>query len=91
MQQLLVRLAARLKQLRNERHISQEDFAHKAGLHRVGYGWIEQCKRVPNLATLVKIAEALDISLSELFAGVDRPRRDRNRQRRRKAAKKPLG
>jgi len=75
MQQILARLAARLKQLRKERGISQEDFAHKAGLHRVGYGWIEQCKRTPNLATLVKIAAAFDISLSEMLSGVDRPRR----------------
>ncbi len=75
MQVLLTRLAARLKQLRKERGISQEDFAHKAGLHRVGYGWIEQCKRIPNLATLVKIASAFDVSLSELFSGVDRPRK----------------
>ncbi len=44
---ILARLAARLKQLRKERSISQEDFAHKAGLHRVGYGWIEQRKRTP--------------------------------------------
>jgi transcriptional regulator with XRE-family HTH domain len=75
MQQILARLAARLKQLRKERGISQEDFAHKAGLHRVGYGWIEQCKRTPNLATLVKIAAAFDISLSEMLSGVDRPKR----------------
>jgi len=75
MQHILARLAARLKHLRKERGISQEAFAHKAGLHRVGYGWIEQRKRVPNLATLAKIAAAFDISLSELFAGVDRPRR----------------
>jgi transcriptional regulator with XRE-family HTH domain len=70
MQQVLAQLAARLKRLRKERGISQEDFAHKAGLHRVGYGWIEQQKRTPNLATLVKIAAAFGISLSELFAGV---------------------
>jgi transcriptional regulator with XRE-family HTH domain len=70
MQQVLAQLAARLKRLRKERGISQEDFAHKAGLHRVGYGWLEQQKRTPNLATLVKIAAAFGISLSELFSGV---------------------
>lgn len=75
MQRILALLAARLKHLRKERGISQEDFAHKAGLHRVGYGWIEQCKRIPNLATLVKIAAAFDVSLSELFSGVDRPKK----------------
>lgn len=82
MQHILALLAARLKQLRKERGISQEDFAHKAGLHRVGYGWIEQQKRTPNLATLVKIAAAFDISLSELFQGVGL------RPRKRKSAKK---
>ncbi|HKW19556.1 MAG TPA: helix-turn-helix transcriptional regulator [Terriglobales bacterium] len=70
MQQTLTQFAARLKQLRKQHGISQEDFAHKAGLHRVGYGWIEQQKRIPNLATLVKIAEGFGISLSELLRGV---------------------
>jgi XRE family transcriptional regulator, regulator of sulfur utilization len=77
MQQVLAQLAARLKRLRKERDISQEDFAHKAGLHRVGYGWLEQRKRTPNLATLVKIAAAFDISLSELLSGVG-PKRKRS-------------
>jgi DNA-binding XRE family transcriptional regulator len=63
------------RDLNDPAHPLQEDFAHKAGLHRVGYGWIEQCKRTPNLATLVKIASAFDISLSELFSRVDRPRK----------------
>jgi len=80
MQHILARLAARLKYLRNERGISQEAFAHKAGLHRVGYGWIEQRKRIPNLATLAKIAAAFDISLSELFSGVDRPRKRKGKK-----------
>jgi len=74
MRAVLTRLAARLKQLRKDRGISQEDFAHKASLHRVGYGWIEQCKRTPNLATLIKIAAAFDISLSQLFSGIDSPK-----------------
>jgi transcriptional regulator with XRE-family HTH domain len=70
MQPILAQFAARLKRLRKERGISQEDFAHKAGLHRVGYGWIEQQRRTPNLATLVKIAEGFEISLSELFRAI---------------------
>ena len=77
MQQLLSQLAARLKQLRKQHNISQEDFAHKAGLHRVGYGWIEQEKRTPNLATLAKIAAAFNITLSELLRGVGPQKKSR--------------
>src|SRR5262245_15271310 len=72
MQELRAQLAERLRQLRKRDRISQEDFADKAGLHRVGYGWIEQQKREPKLATLAKIAAGFDITLSELFRGVGR-------------------
>jgi transcriptional regulator with XRE-family HTH domain len=54
-----------------------EDFARKAGLHRVGYGWIEQRKRIPNLAALAMVAADFDISLSDLFSALDHPRKQR--------------
>ena len=72
MQRVLAGLAKRMKELRRRQGLSQEAFADHAGLHRVAIGWIEQCKRVPSLKTLVKISQGFGISLSELLKGVDK-------------------
>jgi DNA-binding XRE family transcriptional regulator len=66
-------LAKRTKELRKKRGFSQEAFADHAGLHRVGFGSIEQCRRAPSILTVLKIAQGFGISLSELLKGVDRP------------------
>ncbi len=72
MQRVLVALAKRMKELRKRRGFSQEAFADHAGLHRVGFGSIEQCRRAPSILTVLKIAQGFGISLSELLRGVDR-------------------
>ena len=69
----MLALAKRIRELRKRRGLSQEAFADRAGLHRVAVGWIEQGRRVPSLLTLAKISRGLDISLSELLKGVDKP------------------
>jgi len=72
-EQFLSALAKRIKELRRKRGFSQEAFADHAGLHRVGFGSIEQCRRAPSILTVLKIAQGFGISLSELLKGVDRP------------------
>jgi transcriptional regulator with XRE-family HTH domain len=47
--------------------LSQEQLAFKAGIHRTYLGGIERGERNPTLKNIVSIAEALDITLSELF------------------------
>ena len=55
-------LAKRLREEREKQHISQIDLALKAQLSQNIVALIETGKRVPNISTVFKIADALDIS-----------------------------
>jgi len=57
----------RVRQLRMVRDLSQEELAYKAGVHRTYLGGIERGERNPSLRNIAAIADALGISLSELF------------------------
>jgi transcriptional regulator with XRE-family HTH domain len=61
------RLGKRIVETRNSKGISQEKLAIISGIDRSHMGFIEQGRRRPTLATLFKIARALDLSLEELF------------------------
>lgn len=56
----------RLRQLREERGWSQEEFADRAGLHRTYVSAVERGVRNPTLSVLERLAKALGIQLSEL-------------------------
>lgn len=60
-------LARRLREEREKQHISQIDLALKAQLSQNIVALIETGKRVPNINTIFKITEALDISPIVLF------------------------
>jgi transcriptional regulator with XRE-family HTH domain len=60
-------LADRLRGLRRERGWSQEKLAEAADMHRTYLAGIERALRNPSLENLVKLANALGLSLSELF------------------------
>jgi transcriptional regulator with XRE-family HTH domain len=70
-------LASRIKELRLERDISQEELAHRSGLSRTGMGFLETGKRWPRLDTLVRVADGLNITVDELLRGVHKPSRKR--------------
>ena len=63
-------LANRIKELRNQKGISQEELAHRAGLSRTGMGFLETGKRWPRLDTLMKVADGLNVTVDELLKGV---------------------
>jgi transcriptional regulator with XRE-family HTH domain len=71
MQQVLLALGKRMRQLRDKQGFSQEAFADHCGLHRTAISLIERGKRVPTLTTLLTISQGFDISLSEMLRGVD--------------------
>lgn len=50
--------------------ISQEELAHRAGVHRTLISTIEGGKRLPRLDTLVRLVSALDTSYDELLGGL---------------------
>jgi len=57
----------RIRELRKEKQLSQEELAFKAGVHRTYLGSIERGERNPSLRNISAIAAALGISLSDLF------------------------
>ncbi len=61
-----------IRELREERGISQEAFALKCGIDRSHYGGIERGERNPSLGTIFKIADALDLQPSEIHARAER-------------------
>jgi transcriptional regulator with XRE-family HTH domain len=52
--------------------ISQEAFAHKAGIHRTYASSIERGRVQVSIAIASQLADALEISLSKLFRDVER-------------------
>jgi transcriptional regulator with XRE-family HTH domain len=64
------RLGRRIKTLRKELDLTQEDLAFEVGVNRSYMGFIERGERNPSLAMLKKIAKALRVSLSVLFRSV---------------------
>lgn len=53
--------------LRIQKGLSQESLASKAGMARSHYAMIESGAKRPDVETLWRIANALEIRLSELF------------------------
>lgn len=63
----LVLLGMRLRELREEQGISQENFALEAGLARSYYSGIERGRRNLAAINLIRIAEALRCEVGDLF------------------------
>lgn len=60
-------LGNRIRQLRRETGLSQEDFADKCGIDRSYMSGIERGVRNPTLEILWAISGGLDLDLSHLF------------------------
>ncbi len=65
-------LAAVVKQLREERDITQEDLAHDAGITVSSLSRIERGLNSPGWITVSKIVNALGVSLAELVEDIER-------------------
>jgi transcriptional regulator with XRE-family HTH domain len=64
------KIGGRIRELRNDRDLSQEKFANLCGLDRTYIAGIEQGRRNVSIVNLEKIAKAFGISLSEFFKGL---------------------
>ncbi len=60
----------KLKELRKQTGLSQEKFAYKIEMDRTYYASVESGKHNISLKNLKKIADGLNISLSDLFKGL---------------------
>jgi transcriptional regulator with XRE-family HTH domain len=72
MQEILETLGGRIRELREKRGISQEDFAATCGLHRTAVGLLERGKSIPRLDTLLIVSHGLGVTVSKLLQGIER-------------------
>ena len=61
------KLGAKIKRLREEKEIDQKSFAFDCEIGRTQLYMIEKGRTNPRLLTLMKIADGLEISVSELL------------------------
>lgn len=60
-------IGKRIKIERVKHEISQEELAERSGLHRTTLSKIERGLEIAGVDTLVRIANALNISMNDLF------------------------
>ena len=65
--EILIKFGIRVKQLRRERNLSQEELSFRANLHRTYIGMIERAEKNITLINIEKIAIALNVNVKELF------------------------
>lgn len=65
-----IKFGRRVKQLRKDRNLTQEDLAFKIGVDRSYMGFIERGEKNPTLKNIDKLAKAFGIKISILFDGV---------------------
>ena len=63
-------IGERIRDIRKQQRLTQEELAEKAGIDRSHMGFIEQGRRQPTVTTLHKIAQALSVSFEKLFRGL---------------------
>jgi transcriptional regulator with XRE-family HTH domain len=61
-----------VKDRREQLGLTQEDLAHRAGIHRTYLSDIERGSRNVSLINIERIAAALSLAVSELFQVVER-------------------
>jgi transcriptional regulator with XRE-family HTH domain len=88
MDDILRRLGKRIRQIRIERGFaSQEAFADYLGIHRTFMGHLETGRKDFRLTTLIRVANALGVTLSDLFSGLESGTATAARARKAPAAK----
>jgi transcriptional regulator with XRE-family HTH domain len=66
-EEILIKFGARIKQLRQEKGLTQEQFAQKCGLHKNYIGMIERGERNPSLINIEVIAKGLELTIAKLM------------------------
>lgn len=66
------RFGRAVRRLRTDREFSQESFADEIGTHRTFMGSVERGETNISLDNIARIAKGLRLSLTELFAEVEK-------------------
>ena len=69
-------LGSRIRDMRKNQRLSQEQLAEVSGLHHTYIGAVERGERNISIKSLLKITTALKISMGEVFESVDPERND---------------
>lgn len=64
---ILILFGEKVRELRKEKGLSQEDLSFKADLHRTYIGMIERAEKNITLINIEKIANALQVTPNELL------------------------
>lgn len=65
-----VAIGRNIKAQRKRRDLTQEELAHRAGMHPVEVGRAERGARDMRVSTVAKLAHGLDVTAMELMRGV---------------------
>ncbi len=64
---ILIKFGEKVREIRKERGLSQEQLSFKSDLHRTYIGMIERAEKNITLVNIEKIANALEISVNVLM------------------------
>lgn len=64
---ILIAFGNKVRELRKEKGLSQEELSFKADLHRTYIGMIERAEKNITLVNIEKIAKALGVTLKDLL------------------------
>lgn len=67
---ITTKIGNKIRELRTQTGLSQEKFAQKIGMDRTYFASVELGKRNISIVNIEKIANGLNVSLSELFENV---------------------
>lgn len=68
---IVERFGGLIRELRSQAGLSQEEFGDLCGLHRTYIGAIERGEKTVTIQTAYKLANALHLSLSEVFSRLE--------------------
>lgn len=66
---ILIKFGERVREIRTQKGLSQEQLAHIANVHRTYIGMIERAEKNITLINIEKIANALEIDIKDLLNG----------------------
>lgn len=70
-QDVLASFAENLRRLRKQADLSQEELGSRAGIQMADISRYEGGHRDPRITTVARLAEALDVSITELLEPID--------------------
>jgi transcriptional regulator with XRE-family HTH domain len=66
-----VLLGQNIKKLRERKALTQDELSERANIHISYIGQIERGLRYPSLKILFRIADALEVKITDLFEGIN--------------------